>query len=227
MRLATSWGWTNVAALGLGDKLAGEEFQDGAVEAGLGQVLEEGLIGIATGLLRVELVGEEDNFAQGVQGRVGEGVPADGGVDAWIVEAVILPEEFGANGTVEEDGRLLVDEADGDLEALGLGEKLGVGQVAGDVVGQGGEGGALGIDAVAGGQVFGDGSNPLDVGPEARGELGNAGCDALFRSFHLGAALDVGWCEARVGVNPGLPACGRRGGACGGERFPGRRRRPD
>ena len=179
-------GMDEVAALGLGDKLAGEEFQDGAVEAGLGQVLEEGLIGIAAGLLRVELVGEEDDFAQGVQGRVGEGVPTDGGVDDWIVEAVILPEEFGANGTVEQDGHLLVDEADGDLEALGLGKKLGVGQVAGDIVGQGGEGGALGVDAVAGGQVFGDVSNPLDVGPEARGELGNAGCDALFRSFHWG-----------------------------------------
>ena len=217
-------GMDQVAALGLGDKLAGEEFQDGAVEAGLGQVLEEGLIGIAAGLLGVELVGEEDDFAQGVQGRVGEGVPADGGVDAWVVEAVILPEEFGANGTVEEDGHLLVDEADGDLEALGVGKKLGVGQVAGDIVGQGGEGGALGVDAVAGGEVFGDISNPLDVGPEARRELGNADCDALFRSLHLGAALYAGWRGERLGVNPCLPACGRPEGACGGEISPGRRR---
>lgn len=98
------------------------------------------------------------------------GVPADGVEDFGVVEAVLLLQQLGAYGAVEQDGGAAFQVDGGQGELVGEAEHFFLFEGAGDVVGEDAQFGAGFVDGVPLGEGQAYVAGAVDVGLEFGGE---------------------------------------------------------
>jgi hypothetical protein len=127
----------------------------------------DGLERIGFGLVRVELVGDENDLTDGCEIGVGGSVPTDAFEDTRVVKSTLLCQPACANGAMKEDGDAALDGIDGESHTLGFLNQMRARDVPGDVVSGCGELGEVLVDGVGPCQVARDVADAVDVVSQA------------------------------------------------------------
>ena len=138
-------------------------FVEITVSGGADGVLER----IGFGLVRVELVGDENDLADGCEIGVGGSVPTDTFEDAWVVKSALLYQPSCANRAMQEDGDAALDGIDGESHTLGFLDQVRARDVPGDVVSGCGKLGEVLVDGMGSCQVARDVADAVDVVSQA------------------------------------------------------------
>jgi len=138
-------------------------FVEITVSGGADGVLER----IGFGLVRVELIGDENDLADGCEIGVGGSVPTDAFEDDRVVKSALLYQPACPNGAMQEDGDAALDGIDGESHALGFLDQLRAGDVPSDVVSGCGELREVLVDGVGPCQVARDVADAVDVVSQA------------------------------------------------------------